>query len=151
MVKKPMNRFELRNVSPDDFINQAKGLKLVKQRKRQEKMRINLGNPKLPPLRNAIAEIKYEAKTAAPDELVHKVKMHSFTKISDQIQCGFDIATKWKTMTYRELAEQLIMDGYFMPDFSWQQYEEDLRWDLHIDEKVLKQYAEEHNIILKEE
>ena len=42
MVKKPIRAFELRNVSPDDFINQAKGLKLVKQRKRQEKRAINM-------------------------------------------------------------------------------------------------------------
>ena len=51
-------------------------------------------------------------------------------------------------LTYKELAEQLIFEGYFMPEFSWQQYEEDLRWDLHIDEKELERYAKEHNISL---
>ena len=54
-------------------------------------------------------------------------------------------------MTHRELAEQLIFDGYFMPEFGWQQYEEDLRWDWHIDEKMLKEYAEKHDILLMEE
>lgn len=136
MVKKPIREFILRNVEADDLINQAKGLRAVKQRKRGERLMLNVD-------KYMNQQVKLKLKDA--DRPTKR------QKLSDQIQRGFDIATKWKAMTYRELAEQLIMDGYFMPDFSWQQYEEDLRWDLHIDEKVLEQYAEEHNIILKEE
>jgi len=40
MVKKPTREFYLSNTSPDDCINQAKGLKLAKERKRQEKANI---------------------------------------------------------------------------------------------------------------
>jgi len=53
-------------------------------------------------------------------------------------------------MTYKELAEQLIFEGYFMPELSWQQYAEDLRWDWHINKEVLDQYAKECNIQLEE-
>ena len=53
------------------------------------------------------------------------------------------------TMTYKELAEQLIFEGYFMPELSWQQYAEDLRWDWHINKEVLDQYAKIHNIHLE--
>ena len=131
-----VKEFVPKNVEADNFINQTKGLKLVKQRKRGEKLMLNVS-------KHMNQQVKLKLKNA--DRPTKR------QKLSDQIQHGFDIATKWKAMTYRELAEQLIMDGYFMPNFSWQQYEEDLRWDLHIDEETLKQYAEEHNIILKEE
>ena len=76
MVKKSIREFELRNVSPDDFINQAKGLKLVKQRKRQEKKCSN--------------ELKFESRTKRIHfnmPIIHK---------TPQIQRGFDIATKWR-------------------------------------------------------
>lgn len=68
----------------------------IKRRKRFEKSTLNYFNSGLTSTRVAKAEIKFEAKTAAPDELVHKLKMHPFTKVSDQIQHGFNIAEKWK-------------------------------------------------------
>lgn len=54
-------------------------------------------------------------------------------------------------MTYRQLAEWLIFEGYFMPDYGWHDYERDLRWDWHIPEFELEQYAKEHGIELKED
>ena len=83
-----MNEFELRNVCPDDFISQAKGLKLVKERKRQEKHRINLYRSLVPVVK---AEIKFEARK-------HVVQTKR-QKLSDQIQRGYDIAEKWKDET----------------------------------------------------
>lgn len=73
-----------------------KALQEIKLRKRLEKAALNYFNPRFPPTRNAKAEIKFEAKNAAPDKLIHELKMHPFTKITNQIQRGFDIADKWK-------------------------------------------------------
>lgn len=42
MVKKPIGKFILRNVEADDLINQAKGLRAIKERKRTEKHLLNL-------------------------------------------------------------------------------------------------------------
>lgn len=85
MVKKPIREFELRNVSPDDFINQAKGLKLVKERKRQEKHTLNMWNPRI---NQWLKDFRTNCET-----LKHGNKRQ---KVSDQIQRGFDIATKWR-------------------------------------------------------
>ena len=85
MVKKPIRDFELRNVSPDDYINQAKGLKLVKERQRHEKHFLNFGNPR----------ISQWVKDANNEQKVLKHIDHS-QKVSDQIQRGFNIATKWR-------------------------------------------------------
>lgn len=71
-MKKPIREFELRNVSPDDFINQAKGLKLVKERKRQEKKLLNISR-----------------FAQAIQTKISKVN-------TDFIQRGFNLATKWK-------------------------------------------------------
>ena len=81
-MRKPIREFDLRNVSPDDFINQAKGLKLVKQRKRQEKKYSN--------------ESKFPIKIKITREMKGLDTRTKRQKVSDQIQRGFDIATKWK-------------------------------------------------------
>jgi hypothetical protein len=76
MVKKPIREFELRNVKADDFINQAKGLRLVKKRKRQEKKLLN--------------KSKFKSRTKRIHfnmPIIHK---------TPQIQRGFDITEKWK-------------------------------------------------------
>ena len=72
MVKKLIRDFELRNVSPDDYINQAKGLKLVKERKRQEQKQIN----------------------TARFAQVTRTKTSKLNK--DMIKRGYNIAEKWK-------------------------------------------------------
>jgi len=82
-MKKPIREFELRNVDADDLINQAKGLKLVKERKRQEKHMINY--------------IKHIAWRR-----IYKRHDGCHQTISDQIQRGFDIATKWRNEDVQE-------------------------------------------------
>ena len=80
MVKKPTREFELRNVNPDNFINQAKGLKLVKQRKRGERLVLNID-------KYMNRQVKLKLKDA--DRPTKR------QKVSDQIQRGFDIVEKW--------------------------------------------------------
>ena len=78
MVKKPIKEFILRNVSPDNLINQAKGLKLVKERKRQEKEQANF------------IKFSHTESFLAPNRQTKR------QKVSDQIQRGYDIVEKWK-------------------------------------------------------
>jgi len=85
MVKKPIREFNLRNVDADDFINQAKGLRAVRERKRFEKHFLNFNNPKIS---QWVKDANNEQK-----ELKHTNKRQ---KVSDQIKRGFDIVKKWK-------------------------------------------------------
>jgi predicted patatin/cPLA2 family phospholipase len=81
VVKKPMSKFILRNVEADDLINQTKGLRAVKQRKRQEKHDLNMWNPRisqwLKNFRTIVETVKQGNKKRQ--------------KVSNQIQRGFDI------------------------------------------------------------
>ena len=72
MVKKPTREFYLSNTSPDDCINQAKGLRLVKERKHQERKQMNIAR---------FAQIT-------------RTKISKVNK--DMIQRGYAIAEKWK-------------------------------------------------------
>lgn len=80
-MKKPIRDFELRNVSPDDFINQAKELRLVKQRKRGKRLMVNID-------KYINRQVKLKLKDAN--------RPTKRQKVSDQIHRGFDIARKWK-------------------------------------------------------
>lgn len=70
-----------KNVEADDLINQAKGLRAVKERKREERIRLNL----------------YKHLGQRMNRLFKSTdKPTKRQKVSDQIQRGFDIATKWR-------------------------------------------------------
>lgn len=75
-----------KNVEADDFINQAKGLRAVKQRKRHEKMVTNVD-------KFMNRDVKLKLKDA--DRPTKR------QKVSDQIQRGFGIAEKWKNENER--------------------------------------------------
>ena len=53
-----------------------------------------------------------------------------------------------KKMMCSELAEQLIFEGYTMPNVSWYEYAETMRWDYYITVEELQEYANKHNIVL---
>ena len=81
MVKKPIREFILRNVDADDLINQAKGLRAVKQRKRGERLMLNVD-------KYMNRQVKLKLKDA--DRPTRR------QKVSDQIQRGIDLVKEWK-------------------------------------------------------
>jgi hypothetical protein len=70
-----------KNVEADDLINQAKGLRAVKERKREERIRLNLHKHLSRRMNLLLKDTNRPTKRQ---------------KVSDQIQRGFNIATKWR-------------------------------------------------------